>query len=233
MNYPIVTSNRIELDFSAHYTLYSRKFNQVMEGVHEGSRLEYSWPVYFLPYLALCGQSHISNYYGIKSLYEAAVFVRDKTLGNCLVSVAQECLKQLENNVDIKKLMGSVEDAMKLLSCATLFSYASVNTPYFYMFNQLKDVCTKRLGKRCEHTESFCKLSLLSYHQSASDQHINRLINISGLHDEGVALLPVIKDCYGDIYMMFILSPKESRQMSKPGSGVHAIDMEALHAGKR
>ena len=51
-------------------------------------------------------------------------------------------------------------DADKLLSCATLFSYASRGTEHEDLFLQLRDICVKQLNREDEKTVAFCEASL-------------------------------------------------------------------------
>lgn len=86
------------------------------------------WMWYIFPQFAGLGQSATSKHYAIKSLAEAQAYLRHPVLGPRLVECAEALLKLPGRSAG--EVLGSI-DAMKLKSCATLFSRASPSTPVF------------------------------------------------------------------------------------------------------
>ena len=83
------------------------------------------WIWYVFPQLASLGRSSTAVYYGLADAEEAADYLRDQVLGERLISAAAVVRTHLAGAdarpVRLEDLMGSKIDALKLVSCMTLF----------------------------------------------------------------------------------------------------------------
>lgn len=82
-------------------------------------------------------------------------------MGNRLVEISTVALNHLKTGLSIKRLMGSGTDAAKLLSSATLFSYASRGGVHEELFASLKEICEIQLKRKDDKSIDFCEASLL------------------------------------------------------------------------
>lgn len=80
------------------------------------------WIWYIFPQLKVLGRSSKAQYYGIENLDEAKEYLADETLRARLLEISQAVLDN--GNTDIKYIMGSSIDAVKLCSSMTLFHLA-------------------------------------------------------------------------------------------------------------
>jgi uncharacterized protein (DUF1810 family) len=86
------------------------------------------WIWYVFPQLAGLGRSSTAIYYGLAGAQEAADYLRDPTLGERLVAAAAAVRAHLTAQLGplrIEELMGSDTDALKLVSCMTLFQHVA------------------------------------------------------------------------------------------------------------
>ena len=85
------------------------------------------WIWYVFPQLAGLGQSPTAVYYGLADAQEAADYLRDPVLGERLVAAAAAVRTHLANAAPapLGELMGSDIDALKLVSCMTLFQHVA------------------------------------------------------------------------------------------------------------
>src|SRR5712692_4422371 len=87
------------------------------------------WIWYVFPQLAGLGRSSTAVYYGLAGAEEAAEYLRDRVLGARLVAAAAVVRAHLSGAqarpVRIEELMGSEIDALKLVSCMTLFRHVA------------------------------------------------------------------------------------------------------------
>jgi len=85
------------------------------------------WIWYVFPQLAGLGQSSTAVYYGLDGPEEAAAYLRDDVLGDRLVTAAgvvrEHVTRPRPPRLDV--LMGSQIDAVKLVSCMTLFEHVA------------------------------------------------------------------------------------------------------------
>jgi uncharacterized protein (DUF1810 family) len=83
------------------------------------------WIWYVFPQLAGLGRSSNAAHYGLAGVEEAADYLRDRVLGERLVEATAVVRTQLVDTkarrVRLEELMGSHIDALKLVSCMTLF----------------------------------------------------------------------------------------------------------------
>lgn len=146
---------RKEFDFSDFYCESDHVYDQALHEIKTGGKVSH-WIWYILPQLSLHGHSTIALYFGIHSLAEAKSFLADEKLGSRLLEISSHILSQLQGGVNIYKLMGSQIDAIKLLSCATLFYYASEASEHNELFRELMAECSKRLSSTDAKTIEFC-----------------------------------------------------------------------------
>lgn len=87
------------------------------------------WIWYIFPQLGGLGQSAMTQRYAIADLTEAIEFLRDPVLGPRLVRVTAVVAGAMANGAKLSELMGSMIDAMKLVSSLTLFEAAGRAVP--------------------------------------------------------------------------------------------------------
>jgi len=85
------------------------------------------WIWYVLPQLAGLGRSPTARFYGLADVGEATAYLRDPVLGARLAeTVATVHARAVgPRPVRIETLMGSLVDALKLVSCLTLFRHVA------------------------------------------------------------------------------------------------------------
>src|SRR5262245_40766674 len=85
------------------------------------------WIWYVFPQLAGLGRSSTALYYGIADADEAAAYLRDPVLGERLARAAAAVRAHLTGRRPprLDELMGSEVDALKLVSCMTLFGHVA------------------------------------------------------------------------------------------------------------
>jgi uncharacterized protein (DUF1810 family) len=85
------------------------------------------WIWYVLPQLAGLGRSSTARHYGLADATEAAAYLRDPVLGARLAEtvVAVHSHVTTPRPILIERLMGSHVDALKLVSCLTLFRHVA------------------------------------------------------------------------------------------------------------
>ncbi len=111
------------------------RFQDAQESPHAGftgalrelqaGRKTSHWIWYVFPQLGGLGRSSTAVYYGLAGPEEAADYLRDPVLGERLVAAAAVVRTHLASAnsgpVRLDDLMGSDVDALKLVSCMTLF----------------------------------------------------------------------------------------------------------------
>ena len=85
------------------------------------------WIWYVFPQLAGLGRSTTAVHYGLADAAEAADYLRDPVLGGRLVEAAAAARSHLTGppRIGLVSLMGSVVDALKLVSSMTLFAHVA------------------------------------------------------------------------------------------------------------
>jgi len=87
------------------------------------------WIWYVFPQLAGLGRSSTANYYGLTGVEEAADYLRDRVLGDRLVTATAVVRTHLAHANTrrgcLEDLMGSHIDGLKLVSCMTLFQHVA------------------------------------------------------------------------------------------------------------
>jgi uncharacterized protein (DUF1810 family) len=113
------------------------RFRHAQDAPHDGyatavaelqaGRKRSHWIWYVFPQLAGLGQSSTATYYGLAGADEAGAYLRDPVLGERLVAAAALVREHLSRTpiVRLEQLMGSRIDALKLVSCMTLFEHVA------------------------------------------------------------------------------------------------------------
>ena len=85
------------------------------------------WIWYVLPQLAALGRSSMARRFGLADVDEATAYLRDPVLGARLVEVVAAVHAHVTGSrpIPIETLMGSHVDALKLVSCLTLFRHVA------------------------------------------------------------------------------------------------------------
>jgi uncharacterized protein (DUF1810 family) len=99
-------------------------FAAALEELRAGHKTGH-WIWYVFPQLQGLGRSSTAVYYGFSGAEEAADYLRDPVLGARLVTAAAAVRSHLANapRMRLEELMGSEIDALKLVSCMTLFRH--------------------------------------------------------------------------------------------------------------
>jgi uncharacterized protein (DUF1810 family) len=99
------------------------------EALHEltAGRKSSHWIWYVFPQLAGLGRSSTAVHYGLAGTEEAAAYLRDRVLGERLIEAAAVVRGHLARPTPMRleELMGSRIDALKLVSCMTLFGHVA------------------------------------------------------------------------------------------------------------
>src|SRR5512132_605769 len=99
-------------------------FSAALRELQAGRKTSH-WIWYVFPQLAGLGRSPTAVYYGLAGAEEAADYLRDPVLGERLIAAAAVVRAHLADAnahpVRLEDLMGSEIDALKLVSCMTLF----------------------------------------------------------------------------------------------------------------
>lgn len=108
-------------DLSRFLNAQEQVYNFALAEIKKGRKTSH-WIWYIFPQLKALGRSPKAQYYGIENLDEAKEYLADETLRARLLEISQAVLDN--ENTDIKYIMGSSIDAVKLLSSMTLFHLA-------------------------------------------------------------------------------------------------------------
>jgi uncharacterized protein (DUF1810 family) len=139
-------------------------FAAALEELRAGRKAGH-WIWYVFPQLAGLGQSPTAVHYGLDGRAEATAYLRDPVLGERLVAAARAVRAHLEGPRPqrLEELMGSRIDALKLVSCMTLFVsvaralHASEGRPEFAALAEdarvILDAAAAQGFHRCAFTE--------------------------------------------------------------------------------
>lgn len=108
-------------------TAQQEDFNMALSEIKNG-RKQSHWIWYIFPQIVGLGRSTTSEYYAIKNLSEARMYLKNEYLHNNLLTICQALL-DLETS-DAEEVMGRI-DAMKLKSSMTLFTLADSEEQMF------------------------------------------------------------------------------------------------------
>jgi uncharacterized protein (DUF1810 family) len=128
------------------------------------------WIWYILPQLAALGRSSMARRFGLADVDEAAAYLRDPVLGSRLAEAVAAVHGHVTgaHPIPIEALMGSHIDALKLVSCLTLFrhvaralSAAEARPAWTALAQQadgILDVARLQGFPPCAVTEAVCRL---------------------------------------------------------------------------
>ena len=108
-------------------TAQQEDFNMALSEIKNG-RKQSHWIWYIFPQIVGLGRSTTSEYYAMKNLSEARMYLKNEYLHNNLLTICQALL-DLETS-DAEEVMGRI-DAMKLKSSMTLFTLADSEEQVF------------------------------------------------------------------------------------------------------
>lgn len=117
-----------------------------LEEIRRG-RKESHWMWYIFPQVTGLGMSPISEYFAIKSLEEAKVYLNHEVLGSRLREISNVLLTLETSNPTI--IFGPI-DALKLRSSMTLFAYVSNDEIFTKVLDKYYD------GEKDERTIAIC-----------------------------------------------------------------------------
>ena len=117
----------IENILTKFITAQQEDFNMALSEIKNG-RKQSHWIWYIFPQIVGLGRSTTSEYYAIKNLSEARMYLKNEYLHNNLLTICQALL-DLETS-DAEEVMGWI-DAMKLKSSMTLFTLADSEEQVF------------------------------------------------------------------------------------------------------
>jgi uncharacterized protein (DUF1810 family) len=110
------------------------RFVQAQEGIYDVALQEIRqghkqshWMWFVFPQLRGLGRSALSHRYGIRDLQEARDYLAHPVLGRRLAEITQAVE---DSGVDLKTMFGEV-DALKFVSCMTLFAHAAPGDSIF------------------------------------------------------------------------------------------------------
>ena len=126
-------------------TAQQEDFNMALSEIKNGHKQSH-WIWYIFPQIVGLGRSTTSEYYAIKNLSEARMYLKNEYLHNNLLTICQALL-DLETS-DAEEVMGRI-DAMKLKSSMTLFTLADSEEQVFKAVLD-KFFCGKKKKKTIE-----------------------------------------------------------------------------------
>ncbi|MFG6425126.1 DUF1810 domain-containing protein [Lepagella muris] len=119
-----------------------RTYDVALQEIRNGGKRSH-WIWYVFPQLRGLGRTANANYYGIEGKEEAVAYLGHEILGKRLREISNELLNSQE---DIRVLMGSGIDVLKLKSSMTLFDFVSPGDVFGLVLDKFFD------GKRCRRT---------------------------------------------------------------------------------
>ena len=105
----------------------NRMYDIALDEIKKGKKQSH-WMWFVFPQIKGLGNSRTSEFYGIKDLEEAKLFLEHPILGKRLLMITK-CLLDINDKPAIR-IFGS-PDYLKLKSCMTLFKLASPETIIF------------------------------------------------------------------------------------------------------
>lgn len=158
-------TSRTLYDFSDFIQKIQDEGNVALREMRIGKKGSH-WIWYFFPQLECLGVSYDSKYYGIKSLEETEMFLRNEFLREFLITITKTVKVHLDKEKKVTKIFGCI-DNHKFLSCMTLFYYGSksleekgVNHNCKELFRFCMEYTEKELKKKDTKTIELCEKSL-------------------------------------------------------------------------
>jgi uncharacterized protein (DUF1810 family) len=118
------------------------------------------WIWYIFPQLAGLGWSSMAQRYAIRDRDEAYDYLRDPILRERLHSGLATVADQLERGSDLESLMGGAIDAMKLMSCVTLFREIASAPDADWEWEAVRVVCATVLAQAERQGHRPCEFTL-------------------------------------------------------------------------
>lgn len=112
-------------DLDRFITAQETTYPIALEEIKEGRKRSH-WIWYIFPQQKGLGRSYNSEFYGLDGVEEAKLYLEHPILGARLREITSALLQHKEN-MDIRQLMGSGIDALKLKTCMRLFDSVSPN----------------------------------------------------------------------------------------------------------
>ena len=142
-------SNTLERFLDSQTFMYELALTEIRNG-----RKEEHWIWFIFPQLRGIGRSRLSYHYGIQDIEEAKAYYAHPILGNRLLEATQLLLNQ---DKDLIEIFGHL-DAMKVISCMTLFFHATGEEMFMKVidkfFGGVEDEVTIKLLKTGKKRES-------------------------------------------------------------------------------
>ena len=144
------------------------RFRHAQDAAHGGfatalaelraGRKQSHWIWYVFPQLAGLGRSSTAIHYGIADADEAVAYLRDPVLGERLLTAAGVVRSHLSapSPPRLDRLMGSEIDALKLVSCMTLFAIVARRASVTAMAEHadaILDAAARQGYPRCAFTQ--------------------------------------------------------------------------------
>lgn len=117
-----------DLDISRFYKAHEQSYDTALTEVQAGRKTSH-WMWYIFPQIKGLGHSSMSEYYAIRNIAEARIFLDDGILGAHLIEISNALLHLNQN--DPVRIFGMI-DAKKLRSSMTLFAYISDKDSVFH-----------------------------------------------------------------------------------------------------
>ena len=106
-----------------HNLTYQRALEEIKH-----SKKDSHWMWYIFPQLKGLGKTEISDYYALKSINDAAEYLRHLVLGRHIIEISTVVLSL--QNTTANEIFGFPDD-LKLWSCMTLFANVKDTDPVF------------------------------------------------------------------------------------------------------
>ena len=136
-------------DFSKFISAQEHSYQTALAEMKAGHKTSH-WIWYIFPQLKQLGKSQTAVYYGIENLDEARAYLENEILRNRLIEISRAVSELPGGN--IRYIMGSRTDELKLCSCMTLFHLAD---PTIDVFKKVLDKYFD--GNLDEKTVKFCE----------------------------------------------------------------------------
>lgn len=158
-------------NFNPFFICQNRHYARAVRELTSGRRKTENWTGFVFPRLVPDDGGKKAHYFGLKTVTEARNYLNNPILATRLVDACNVALASLETNaLSVVQLMKTEAEALKLLSCVTLFEHVSTGKIYQSTFTQLKFVCTEQLGAVDEYTEEKCRQKSLVIETRETDE---------------------------------------------------------------
>lgn len=147
-------------NFSPFFICQNKHYAEALRELESGRRESTAWTAFVFPRLI---SPHLrrkkSSYFELKSVAEARNYLDNPVLAARLIEASNVALAWLRSDkISVVELMGCEVEALRLLSCATLFEHASIGRVCHSLFAQLRFQCQEQLGVVDKYTQQICTL---------------------------------------------------------------------------